>query len=387
MIRRRARLTGTEAGHADWDESDRGAGAGLPAAAGAAAGLPAAPAYAPADGPTPADVLARADAGTQIERDRSPAAELEEHRKLDRALRALLPQRAGIVDAYVVSIALDSDPVFGREARAAGDVLQRRYGARGRTIVLAGTDGSAPSALPRGTPATLAIALARIAELMDKSEDALILYTTSHGAPFGLYYNDGDNGYGAISPNRLAAMLDQLGLSNRLLILSACYSGIFVPRLQSETSAIVTAASSDRTSFGCVADNDWTFFGDAMINHALRKPQPLAAAFAEAEAPGRRLGGADSGRRPRSRKSQHRRRHGALAGRARAADAAGGDRAGRPPGGRIDRRPALTAAAAAEPLDAPPTSGPSWRYPVRLRSRPQAVVIRSRSHRDGCRPA
>ena len=77
-------------------------------------------------------------------------------------------------------------------------------------------------------------------------------------------------------------MLDQLGLSNRLLILSACYSGVFVPRLQSDSSVIVTAASFDRSSFGCLAENDWTFFGDAMINHALRKPQPLAAAFAEA---------------------------------------------------------------------------------------------------------
>jgi len=233
-------------------------------------------------GGSPREMMARADAGMQIERDRAPAVELDEHRKLDRALRALAPQRAGTVDAYVVSIALDSDPVFGREARVAGDVLRRRYGALGRTIVLAGSDGSAPSALPRGSPETLAIALARIAELMDESEDVLILYTTSHGAPFGLYYNDGDNGYGAISPGRMAAMLDGLGLTNRLLILSACYSGVFVPRLQSPTSAIVTAAAFDRSSFGCLAENDWTFFGDAMINHALRKAQPLAEAFAEA---------------------------------------------------------------------------------------------------------
>ena len=228
------------------------------------------------------DVNLRADAGTQIERDRAPAAELDEHRKLERALRALLPQRRGTVDAYVVAIALDSDPVFGREARAAGEVLQRRYGAAGRTIVLAGSDGSAPSTLPRGTPATLAIALARIAELIDKQEDAIILYTTSHGAPVGLYYNDGDSGYGLISPNRLAAMLDQLGIRNRLLILNACFAGVFVPRLQSDTSAIVTAASFDRSSFGCVAENDWTFFGDALINHALRGPQSLASGFAQA---------------------------------------------------------------------------------------------------------
>jgi hypothetical protein len=231
---------------------------------------------------TPLDLSLRADAGTQIERDRAPAGELDEHRKLERALRALQPQRPGTVDAYVVSIALDSDPVFGREARGAGEVLARRYGAAGRSIVLAGTDGSGPSALPRGTPASLGIALARVAELMNAREDVLVLYVTGHGTRVGLYYNDGDSGYGLISPNRLGGMLEQLGLPNRLLLLSACYSGMFVPRLQSPVSAIVTASSSNRTSFGCAAENDWTFFGDALINHALRRPQPLAAAFAEA---------------------------------------------------------------------------------------------------------
>ena len=230
----------------------------------------------------PVEIQARADQGMQIERDRSPAAELDAHRSLERALRALVPQRAGTVDAYVVVVALDSDPVFAREARAAGEVLRRRYNAAGRTMILAGPDGAGPSALPRGTPATLAIALARIAELMNRQEDALILYTTSHGAPYGLYYNDGDSGYGLISPNRLAAMLDQLGLANRLLILNACFAGIFLPRLQSDTGAIVTAAAADRTSFGCVAENDWTFFGDALINHALRGPRPLAEAFSQA---------------------------------------------------------------------------------------------------------
>jgi len=231
----------------------------------------------------PADVAARyADGGMQVERDRSPAAELAEHRRMDRALAGLLPQRKGVVDAYVVSIALDSDPVFGREAREAGKVLTRRYDAAGRSILLAGSDGSAPSAFPRGSPENLTLALARIAELMDPAEDALILYTTSHGAPIGIVYNDGDQGFGIISPARMAAMLEVLGIKRRLVIVSACFSGIYVPALAGSESAVVTASSGDRTSFGCQSDNDWTFFGDALINHALRKPQPLAAASAEA---------------------------------------------------------------------------------------------------------
>ncbi len=222
--------------------------------------------------------------GPELDRDRSPVWMLADQRRLDRALAALQPQKKGVVDAYVVAIGLDSDPIFGREAREAGKVLSRRYNAVGHTIVLAGTDGSGPSDLPNGDPRALALTLARIAELMDKNEDVLILYTAGHGAQVGLAYHDGDEGFGIISPARMARMFDELGIKNRLLILSACYSGVFVPSMASDTTALFTAASADRTSFGCAADKDWTFFGDAMINHALRQPVPLAKAGDDARA-------------------------------------------------------------------------------------------------------
>lgn len=233
-------------------------------------------------GTDPQAMAASLDLGPDLERGRSPAFELAEQRRLAAALAALAPQRKGVVDAYVVSIALDSDFVFGREAREAGRVLARRYDSAGRTLVLAGSDGTGPSTLPMGSLRSLSLALARIAELIDPKEDVLVLYLTSHGAPYGITYHDGDEGFGVLTPTRFAAVLDGLGLRNRLLILSACYSGVFVPALGSDATALFTAASSDRTSFGCAADNDWTFFGDAMVNHALRKPQPLEEASGEA---------------------------------------------------------------------------------------------------------
>jgi hypothetical protein len=222
------------------------------------------------------------DLGPDLERGRSPGFELAEHRRLTAALASLQPQRSGVVDAYVLSVGFDSDAVFGREAREAARVLSRRYDGGGRTLVLAGSDGSGPSAVPMGSLHSLSLALARIAELMDRREDVLVLYLTSHGAPAGIVYHDGDEGFGLLTPARFAALLDGMGFRNRLLILSACYSGVFVPLLYGEGTALFTAASANRTSFGCAADNDWTFFGDAMINHALRKPQPLAAASGEA---------------------------------------------------------------------------------------------------------
>lgn len=204
-------------------------------------------------GTNEAEATASLDLGPELERDRSPKWLLDEQRKLDKALAALGPQKSGVVDAYVVVVGLDSDPIFGREAREAGKVLSRRYNAAGRTIVLAGTDGSGPSALPNGSPRNLAVALARVAELMDKKQDVLVLYTAGHGAKVGLAYHDADDGFGIIPPARMARIFDELGIKNRLLILSACFSGIFVPTLSSDTTALFTAASADRTSRWCAS--------------------------------------------------------------------------------------------------------------------------------------
>jgi len=221
--------------------------------------------------------------GPELQRAQSPRAMLAERRKLDAALAALQPQRRGTVDAYVVSVALDSDPVFSREAREAGKVLTRRYGAEGRAVTLAGPDGRS-AGLAKGSLTSLTLVLARIAELMDPAEDVLVLYSTSHGAPVGLAYHEGDSGYGILSPSRLGIVLGELGIKRRIVLLSACHAGVFVPFLSSPDTVIVTAAAAERTSFGCQAENDWTFFGDALVNNALRKPQPLAAAASEARA-------------------------------------------------------------------------------------------------------
>jgi len=195
--------------------------------------------------------------------------------RLNAALAALKPQRPGTVDAYVIVAALDTDPVFNREAREAGRVLAERFGAEGRVITLAEDEGD-DQAAAAGTPADLAAALARTGALMDRNEDVLVLYTTSHGSPHsGLSYNNDARGRGVIRPQDLTAMLAGNGAQNRLIMLQACFSGQFVPALAGPRSVVVTAASSMKSSFGCSASNDWTFFGHALINQAMRTSDTL----------------------------------------------------------------------------------------------------------------
>jgi Peptidase C13 family len=206
--------------------------------------------------------------GVSWEQGRTASWELAQHRKLSAALTALKPQRPGVVDAYVVVVGLDADPVFGREAAEAAKVLSRRYDALGHTILLA----SGSSTAPNGSPIAIDTVLAAVAAKMNLKEDVLILYTTSHGGPeMGVVYRDGTSGYGMIGPQRMADVLSELKIERRLIMISACYSGQFVTALASPASAIITAADDDRTSFGC-----------ALINTALRKPQPFEAAVTQA---------------------------------------------------------------------------------------------------------
>jgi len=212
----------------------------------------------------------------------APAQQLQDERRLSAALATLQPERPGVVDAYVVVAALDTDPVFGREARETARVLARRFDAQGHTLVLANDEGEDKSDAA-ATPAGLARALGKVASLMNRDEDVLVLYTTSHGSPdAGLNFRDPARGEAVIAPAQLAAMLARPGFKNRLIILQACFAGQFVPALEAPRTVVATAASSMRSSFGCSAGNDWTFFGYALINQAMRQPDTFLRQFRRA---------------------------------------------------------------------------------------------------------
>jgi hypothetical protein len=230
-----------------------------------------------ASGKTPAERSRSYELSPELRRGVSAGEVRAQQRRLDAALGALPGHTPGVAEAYVLTVALDSDPVFAREAREAARVLGARYGAGARTLTLAGPDGTRDDA-PHGSISALLLAIAHLGTVMDGREDVLVLYTTSHGSDIGLAYHYGDTGYGILSPQRLKAALEEAGIARRVLIISACYSGVFVPVLASPDTAILTAAASTRSSFGCLAENDWTFYGDALINRALRQPVALEEA-------------------------------------------------------------------------------------------------------------
>jgi hypothetical protein len=69
-----------------------------------------------------------------------------------------------------------------------------------------------------------------------------------------------------------------------VVVISACYSGGFIPLLQDDMTLVMTAARTDRVSFGCSEDNDFTYFGRALFAEALNETDDLQRAFELAKA-------------------------------------------------------------------------------------------------------
>jgi hypothetical protein len=77
--------------------------------------------------------------------------------------------------------------------------------------------------------------------------------------------NDPDD----MKPETLAEILDATcGSQPTVLLLSACYSGIFLtPRIQRPNRIVLTAARRDRTSFGCDDNGDFSFWDECLLDH------------------------------------------------------------------------------------------------------------------------
>jgi hypothetical protein len=200
---------------------------------------------------------------------------------IERALASIEPGRAGVREQYFVGFAPDaSEEVFVRELRYVKRLFDERLGTAGRSIALASSNNSALEELPIASVTNLARALDRVGRAMNADEDVLVLYITAHG--------DREHRLSAwqpplelapLTPTALARMLHDSGIKWRVVVVSACYSGGFVEPLRDDNSIVITAAAPDRTSFGCEAGRDFTYFGEALFRDALAKTTSFTEAF------------------------------------------------------------------------------------------------------------
>lgn len=186
-------------------------------------------------------------------------------------LNEIAPQRPGVVDLYALTFAPYADEdVFRNESAMVSEVMARRFDAQGRTLQLVNHVDTTED-WPWATPLNLRRAIRHVATLMDPEEDILFLHLTSHGARDGeLAAEFWPMTMGSVTPQDLKAWLDEAGIRYRVLSISACYSGSWIPLLTDEHTLVMTAADADHTSYGCGRGSELTFFGRALYHEQLR---------------------------------------------------------------------------------------------------------------------
>lgn len=206
-----------------------------------------------------------------------------QYRLLNNALNPIEPGVDGVTDLFFIGFGSDAaQDVFMHEIGHVQRVVNKHLGASGRSVSLINNLKTIDT-VPLASSSNLRIALSHLGNKMNREEDVVFLYLTSHGSVnhelsvnmWPLELND-------VRPEDIKAYLDNAGIRWRIILISACYSGGFIGPLQDEYSLILTAAAADRTSFGCTHENEYTYFGEALFNSVEDRPYQFIANFSHA---------------------------------------------------------------------------------------------------------
>ncbi|OLU19512.1 peptidase C13 [Pseudomonas sp. PA1(2017)] len=201
---------------------------------------------------------------------------------LDQAIAAL-PTSTPRGELYALTLAGDGkQSVFLREADYVADLLAERFAAHGRITLANHRDHLADR--PLATRENLRRAVQAVAERTGP-EDLVFIYLTSHGSrTHELNLDQPRLQLADLPADELASLLEPLAERDKVVVISACYSGGFIAALKNEKTLLMTAARADRVSFGCSEEADFTYFGRALFAEALQQTDDLQEAFELARA-------------------------------------------------------------------------------------------------------
>jgi hypothetical protein len=227
-----------------------------------------------------AQKLAREQKGGSGEAEAAPL-EQTQRALLQAQVGNLSPSAKGATAVYAIGIAGWADDVFLKELDGGLAAMSNVLPIRGRVLRLANNPGTSQN-LPLVTGRNFAAAIRAVGKLMNKDDDILLLLMTSHGEPTGFGLRLPNGAISELTPQDVAATLNNEGIKNRIVIVSACYAGTFVPPLANDDTIVLAAADAKSTSFGCAPERDWTYFGDAFFRQSVRPGRDFQHTFENA---------------------------------------------------------------------------------------------------------
>lgn len=196
---------------------------------------------------------------------------------------ANVPASTPAIELYTLTLGGDGkQSVFLRESDYVSNMLTSRFGAFGQIRLVNHRDHLADR--PMATRENLRRAALTLAE-RSGPEDLIFLYLTSHGtSEHELVLDQPRMELSDLPADELAAVLAPLKNRDKIIVISSCYSGGFIPALKDERTLVMTASRADRVSFGCSEQANFTYFGDALFAQALNQTDDLEHAFKLASA-------------------------------------------------------------------------------------------------------
>jgi hypothetical protein len=96
--------------------------------------------------------------------------------------------------------------------------------------------------------------------------EGCLVYLTGHGAPEGIALS-ADSPTVYVRTTRMESMLNSCSGHPTVLIISACFSGIYMkPGITRAERVVMTASASDLPSFGCSNNLKYTFFDQCFMD-------------------------------------------------------------------------------------------------------------------------
>lgn len=203
---------------------------------------------------------------------------------LDQAATQLTDQTPGKIDFYFLGVAGDgTQEVFYREMQFVQGLLTDPLQITQRQLLLV-NNRKTTEKYPLATTTALGKAITSLRQKMDVEQDVLLVYLTSHGTEDHQFYLAMPGlQLPAVGKKDLAKILSDSGIQWRIVIVSACYAGGFIPELQNDQTLVITAAREDRKSFGCDDRNDMTYFARAYFKESFAQNPDFIAAFDKAK--------------------------------------------------------------------------------------------------------
>ncbi|RZJ16305.1 MAG: peptidase C13 [Brevundimonas sp.] len=112
------------------------------------------------------------------------------------------------------------------------------------------------------SPVSAQTAVRNAARAAAQTTRGCLLYFTSHGSPDGIVFGPDE----VVTPAAMATMARAwCGQRPTVIVVSACYSGVFLDALSGPDRMVMTAARPDRASFGCSEEATYPYFDGCVL--------------------------------------------------------------------------------------------------------------------------